>query len=59
MGVPVEGQLYALVPEEMLNVLRVDAEISVMNADGSEARRLADTRAFEFGPDWQPLAPTP
>jgi hypothetical protein len=26
-----------------------------MRADGSGIRRLTDTRAFEFGPDWQPL----
>jgi TolB protein len=31
------------------------ADIFVMRADGSVARRLTDTRAFEFGPDWQPL----
>jgi hypothetical protein len=25
--------------------------------DVSRVRHLTDTRAFEFGPDWQPLVP--
>jgi Tol biopolymer transport system component len=33
------------------------ADIFVMKADGTNERRLTDTRAFEFGPDWQPLVP--
>jgi TolB protein len=32
------------------------ADIFVMRSDGSGVRRITDTpRAFEFGPDWQPL----
>jgi len=31
------------------------ADIFVMRVDGSGVRRITDTRAFEFGPDWQPI----
>ncbi len=31
------------------------AEIFVMRADGTKAKELTDTRAFEWGPNWQPL----
>ena len=35
-----------------------ESDIFVMQADGSRVRQVTDTsRAFEWGPDWQPLVP--
>lgn len=31
-----------------------EGDIFLMRSDGSRVRQLTDTRAFEFGPDWQP-----
>jgi TolB protein len=31
-----------------------EADIYLMRDDGTGVRQLTDTRAFEFGPDWQP-----
>lgn len=35
-----------------------EPDVFVMRADGTGVRQVTDTsRAFEWGPDWQPLVP--
>ena len=36
----------------------VKSDLFVMRADGTRKRQLTDTRAFEWGPDWQPIPST-
>ena len=37
--------------------INLDDSGQTKHADGTGVRQLTDTRAFEWGPDWQPLIP--
>jgi TolB protein len=34
-----------------------DTDLYIMDADGSDVRRLTDSRADDQSPDWQPILP--